>query len=531
MYRAYAGRIATEVITQQVDYECCRWQLMFQSLLDRQLVQLGLRPWPLDTAVYDQLARQPAVGGLARLLIDRPSYTPLEQKRLYAFVEFLEPLLAEDVTLADMQRELDKPRGITAWVNEFADTPFDDNSVERAFFRHILQHTTAAQNQEPPIPLPDAHIQLVCNPEGTNGRIALYNYDLTTESWQEQYHQDNLPFWAYFQTISTAPNLILMIETPDPEATEAIYTLLENGAVLDSFTYEGTNNFYGWGGDPHGRYLLLGRWYDGPPEFRLLDVEACRAGDCLPEPVAGLMVWSPDGRHTLTTPAAELDQPTSTIWLGDAVGENRQLVGAGKQPFWIDAQTYGYVQTNGAAQEEWVTAVVGENSPRVLLSAERVLNSIPQEQRPTSIYMNPPFALTAGSDQLGMMAYASSDAEQFYYFFIITLNPEHTQVESLSLLYQDDRTAWVELSPDGRWLMTFADGEFGSTQVTLHNRENDIAYSPPPSSNLYGLSWSPDGNWTVHTGDGYLFLSAPDVQYEQIIFHDFGECTHAFWQE
>ncbi|HUM70777.1 MAG TPA: hypothetical protein PLK31_18260 [Chloroflexota bacterium] len=41
LFRAYGVRVATAVISQQVNYQCCRWQVLYQALLDRQLHRLG----------------------------------------------------------------------------------------------------------------------------------------------------------------------------------------------------------------------------------------------------------------------------------------------------------------------------------------------------------------------------------------------------------------------------------------------------------------------------------------------------------
>ncbi|MCL4267424.1 MAG: hypothetical protein KJ069_29875 [Anaerolineae bacterium] len=536
LFRVYGAAVATAVITQQVNYQCCSWQLLYQSLLDRQLHQLGLRRWPLNPAVYDQLALQPLAGGVMRLLIDRPSSEALDQMRMYAFVEFLESVAVPDVAVVDMQRSLDPSRSITQWVNEFATTPFGHNSLDQAYSRHIIQQATFSQFPQPSFTPPDT-IQMICNVRSFNGRLGLYEYDLHTGDWRELFREETTPYWAFAQSVPSNPVLTFMVEIPSAQGNEINYLLLENGEPLASFTLDdGMDNYYQVNGDPHGRYILLGQWHDGErlAEFRLLDVTACRQGVCQPEQVAGLMVWSPDGRQTLIKLPEDLDQnglPDSPlVWLGDATGENKKVVGVGERPFWLNNETYGYLQTGEMGWQAWVTAVVGEDTPRPLFSAEDLLATIPQAQRPESLSIITP---RVAPDQPGQL-YVQADAGSLTYLFSITLNPDQTQAETFTLLHQLPRNSWYDLSPDGRWLSIFEgsrDG-FDGVLLTLQNLQTGAPRMMPslsPSGSI--LSWSQDGRWYVRVGDGILALGAPDTGYERYIFHDFGNCSQAYWQE
>lgn len=464
-----------------------------------------------------------------RLLINRPTFSALDQMYLYAYVEFLESVVAPDITLADLQRHIEEASGVTAWVNQFATTPFAHNEVDQAFVRHIIQHAGFSQMPPPPAPIPGV-IQMICNVGPFNGRVNIHEYDPQTELWRELFMEELTPFWAYAQPVFADPKLAFMVENLDEESSEITYTLLEDGQVIASFLLdEGTNNFYLWGTDPHGRYLLLSRWGidNAPPEFRLLDVAACRQGECLPQPVAGLMVWSPDGRQTLITNVFA----SPLVWLGDATGQNKKVVGVGERPFWLNDTTYGYLQTDEAGWQEWVTAIVGENSPRHLFAANELLAAIPEAERPESLFISIPLAVPNQPDRLYVEASSSSSPVQINYFFAITLTPDGFGVQDVTLLFQSNSTSWVDLSPDGRWLAIYINSSVEGTAVTLRHLETGVEQQLPFSQTQSGLSWSQDGKWYIRADDGYLIMGAPDHRYQQFVFHDNGLCEPAYWRE
>jgi len=382
---------------------------------------------------------------------------------------------------------------------------------------------------------------LICNLGPYQGRVSMQEYDLPSESWQPLFTEEETPFWAYAQPLPSNPSLAFLSEYLnadgrflDVQSSEITYTLLENGSPLASFTLgEGTQNFYLWGGDPQGRYLLLARWHDNDaPEFRLLDVAACGQGDCHPEPVVGPMTWAPDGRETLITATNDWERndllEPPLLWLGDATGQYKKVIGVGERPFWLDDTTYGYLQTDDAGWQEWVTAVVGENIPRHLFSADELLDALPPGEQPESLSIITPFLAANKPDQLYVQASSSSTQEPIKYLFALTRNPDGLGVQNVTLLFQGNSSSWVDLSPDGRWLVIYNNDTVEGT-ATLRNIETGAEQQLPLSPTHSGLSWSQDSQWYVRSGDGYVVMGAPDYNYKQYVFHDFGACDDVYW--
>ncbi|MCB0012573.1 MAG: hypothetical protein KDE34_11750, partial [Anaerolineales bacterium] len=65
LYRGYAALLFGQMIQDAAGYPCCEHQLFFEAILQLQLNQVGLQPWPLGEAAYNQLLRQMPLPDLA----------------------------------------------------------------------------------------------------------------------------------------------------------------------------------------------------------------------------------------------------------------------------------------------------------------------------------------------------------------------------------------------------------------------------------------------------------------------------------
>lgn len=62
LYRGYAAKLATAVISQLVGYDCCQHAIFFQALTNYQLSRLGLRPWPVTVDDYARVVSERVSG-------------------------------------------------------------------------------------------------------------------------------------------------------------------------------------------------------------------------------------------------------------------------------------------------------------------------------------------------------------------------------------------------------------------------------------------------------------------------------------
>ena len=102
--RVYTARAVSAATANFSGWRCCDNALFYGALLDAQLNQLGLRPWPVGAAEYARLAHQPellrAIEGLWR----REEATAEERLLAYTLVDFL--VAQSNIPIPTMQRML-----------------------------------------------------------------------------------------------------------------------------------------------------------------------------------------------------------------------------------------------------------------------------------------------------------------------------------------------------------------------------------------------------------------------------------------
>lgn len=536
LYRAYGIQMAAALITQWVDYDCCRREILFQGMLDWQLHQLGLKPWPLDQAVYARLSSEQSVGDIAHLLRKQSPESTLDQLQLYAFVEFLEQL-APYATLADMQRSLEAPVSLTRWVNGYAPELVDDQALEIAFMQHLYAQSNSGSLSQPPLPWPAPEIQLVCY--DSDFAINFYHYDLVGQSWREALQYDYLASWATAQKVPGRPNTFLIKQMSTTSANiESQYTLLEDGKITASFTQAtGQHNYFVQAAHPDGRYLHFMLWQsDELSQNFLLDVDQCRRGPCKPIPIEGALTWSPSGDHTLlhasfgwSAEASVTEWPL--LYQGDARGGGLREVGRGRWPFWLDDTTYGYLRPGEAGDAELVTAVVGQDVPRPLLTADMLPAAMPADERSLPLRLSDSIVYGGGSSPMFLWLFRGSAIRQTKYFFMVTPTPGLDAVQSIHLLYAAPAEVWGTASPNGRWLVIQDNRNPGRPTLTLRNVATGAEQTLARDSYSFDAFWSSDGRWYLLPQEGYVILGAPDQNYKQLIAHDFDNCYEAYWVE
>ena len=119
LFRGYASQLVTALISRFVDYDCCRQLPFYQALVDYQLNQLSLKPWPVTAANYAQIRdEQMLLTDLAGLWRSENPDDLLGEDgwRVYAVVDYL--LKADSsVSAASLQRELLSRGSFFGWLN------------------------------------------------------------------------------------------------------------------------------------------------------------------------------------------------------------------------------------------------------------------------------------------------------------------------------------------------------------------------------------------------------------------------------
>ena len=547
LYRGYAVHVVAVAITELAGYECCQHGAFYAALLDKQLSQLGLRPWPLTQADYDKLLdgtysrNDVNIAWRSRSLSDR--LETVDTQQLYALIDFLLAEAAPQATVAGMQRQLNEADSYWNWLRSFIARDYTPEQFEVALWQFVYQQTASAQSPLP-IPLPAQDIQLVCQPSsGLNSGIYRFAVDSAVWSTEFEYKVES-GFSNYVWPVYAQPHLYAVqeyVSDPDPGQRVTRLSLWRGDEKLVEFeqTIDETGRIptlYFEGGDPTGRYLVMVRRYPGDEwtQYHLLDLESCRNLHCDEQPLFNWPTWSPGGDHTLmfgqpltATTLGEGYRPWLTpLLLADARGRSPREVGTGTRPFWFTDERYGYIRINNEAEFELVTAVVSTNRPHVLLIADQLQHFIPAADRPQRLFLDYALANPANSRQLLIKAASSPPRGAQNYYFWLTLDSEWSAVTEVLLVHETDQPGGMTLSPDGRWL-TFH--YYGSDVQTTELVDLGTGSYKSFEHSSFSPTWSADGQWLAYNKENHLVLMAPAHDYRQLFFHEFQGCYRTDW--
>ena len=390
LYEAYGVQVATAVLAHQIDYECCAHQLFFRALRDYQLDQLGLQPWPLTPAMYQQVLGSGFDGDVARHWTRRWEEAPpqflqvwhIEEpdpiwQQVYMLVEFL---AAEETAASPtyMMRQMNR-NSYDSWLANLVPS-HTRSTVEARFLVYIHNQIMIEQPSEPPIPLPDENITLICSTYGNGSSTHVYTYNLTRKTWTERFRNvfDNEGSNVNISTVDGEHFIVSENRYENDMLHWQFYLATEDAVVLleeAEFVAENEHWLYYFWTDISAEFLIRQEFVEGEGDIQLLPT-ACADGSCPSVPLNGYPVFSPDRAHLLVEESSgalinvspDVPYPLlQDLFLMTPDGTLRQHLGNGAEPFWLSETVYGFARM---ADDEWelVTAVLDQNQPRTLLT-------------------------------------------------------------------------------------------------------------------------------------------------------------------
>ena len=527
LLRGYAAHVVAAVLVEGVGWSCCRQGLFHQALLDYQLSQIGLRPWPLTAAVYKEMPGQAMVGlgGLNRFWPE-PPLAPLSGHawpQVYALVDFVihsNP----GIPVAAMQRRLATADSYFTWLQQYVPLGALGNRAQQRQWLRFIQ----AQVEPAPlsIPLPKQDIQMLCRSSLSRSIATLYRYDMASATWTAELA--NRPF-LFMAPLPQDEGVLLQEREGRPDRSRLL--LWQDGSEIGASPRPLPAGLFRV--DPAGSNLLLYTFSfsERTVSHSLLDPAACDEGDCH-DNVPGVPLLSPDGRRTL------LVDSDSTLWLGNEPGQALRAIGRGVAPFWLDSETYGYAHLAGSltrSPSEIVAVSAATGEVTILLRLADLQAAVPAEVELDRLSIRAIVAAPADPDIL-FIALAPSDddgGEAEAGALIFSYN-RRTGVVSLRLRLDHYLSPFSPLlfSPDGRWLVLQS---FARPKTLWQLHLHDVASGQThalTSSYIFafpGFDWSADGRWLLRVEEGFLHVLAPAHDYEQMIVHDFPGCNFAAW--
>jgi hypothetical protein len=576
VYQAYAVRVAAAVIAGQVAWECCERVPFSPAMLDKQLYQLGLRPWPVHETHYRYLAQSPP-----RLLHlgrywhrSMPTAADLEDGWLiYALIDFAEHA-APELSLAGRQRLLSRSGDYMEWLRQALDSNDDTADLWRLLVqwdRQWLLFAHSRLDQPPGTAWPEQPIALACRP-GDNDSYGLFLYLLAPGSGRLL--PAPVPSLETVSRGGSQPGLPLhrLDVLPLPGQRGALLQLerrSEAGRHLELFAWMGAHlktlfDTTALGPEAEGRLFHVDIAVDPTAElllfrdlpsalgefaFWLFDTAACRRGACDFQRLKGRPAWSPDGMRTvLVSDVTRADSAQSVpLLLADRWGANAVPLAEGYAPFWLDAETAGYFQRRPVPALFTVRLSGGEGdrpgftTDSFPISPGTVRQVVVHPVDPQRLF----FLLEAR--QRTVVSFHLDTGERLSYQPAATLDERelsHLPAASLriDLARCPDQNCWrtesFSLSPDGRWLVTvnsrFEDA-LNSSWFVFHDlgQESPVRLIEAPISvtdaATGGENWSADGRWFLLPDPDVLRLYSPsaDAFHYRLLEKS---CFFAGWQ-
>lgn len=520
LFRGYAARMLESLIGDAAGGECCPHQLQ-QALLDAQLRQLGLRAWPLASEDYRELFRQGIE--LEQLVLPDQGLARQDdagRRVAYALVEFLFSQ-TRSLAPAEMQRLLAAGSSPELWLDEASSLANAVPSLPDAWQSFIRGRVTASQ-AAPPVAMPEQDVLVMCN-DAQRGGTNLYRYSPAAGAWTLELGDRD---FAVMEGLPGDTGALLTEQFIGADLLRT--TVYQNG--VESILSQG-DIFYRSAGrqDPGGRYLAVvkeGAESSGAYAVSLLDSQSCSAAGCTLQPIGGTPVWSPGGSATILAAAAGAD----TLYLGGPLGESPRELGVGKEPFWLDDRTFGYLR--GRPAPELVLTGLDGQGLADLITADWLAAGVDKGETP-NLTLTHAIARPGDTPLIAVTA-ADRFANRDYLF----VYDPGTRGATLALVLENtlDGLTPVEFSPDGRWLLAMGAGRrepdgLWSRELYLYQvADRRLMTLLASQARILPIQdWSADGRWLLQLGIGFLLLNAPDADYQHLVDHEFSNCTAAIW--
>jgi hypothetical protein len=553
--RGYATWLLGGVVADQVGYTCCRQATIFRVLLDYQLSQIGLMVWPVDDVFYEQTLAENEKWQLHALVGAWSGYeavpvTTTAGWQAYLLVDYLlQNRHGESQPAAALQQTLLTSDHVYAWLAEHSSYEqgvgvggLQDFEQKLWFYAYVQ---TLAQAAEPPTPLPEQDLLFACGPAGGQIHLSanrLLRYDLAADRWHWETSFQGFPI------LGAGPGADGVLLNSLEDASDGLRVdWWRNGRTIP-LTRPDDNVLTLGEWSPNGRFLTTYRPGETAVSRLLLDLDDCPAAGCQLHEVPGDIRWSPDGRRSLIwippdqstpfTAGLHIAGPGGLLLPGDAAGQPllaAETLKAVRNPFWVDANTFGYVMGDETANQ---TVMLVENeASRPLVTLELLAEYLPA-----------PIPLP----YLSLAYVAPSPFEADHYFLLVYSFLE----DGLHLLRYEANTGTVtrltgfvtygrrygalpNVTSGSRYLTLFdnvrAADDQGTARLFVFDLQEQTSYLYRTRSAAgwptERYNWANDESWlAVLLGESYLLLAVPHLGYTQIVTHEaLATCHTVVW--
>ncbi|MFO7679092.1 MAG: hypothetical protein R6X34_03495 [Chloroflexota bacterium] len=553
LLRGYGQLVTALALTDLWGYDCCdEASALYLAVLADYLRQLGLLPWSealgtaVPTTVYDQLLAEGAPRLFDSLYMwgekagDSFWLPPKQAAVLLAFAK--EELGLTGLDMAQNLSALNlNGQNFGQWLAATSYTSLSSRELENAWLGFIYGNSTLGQ-QDPPIPLPEQDIELLCHIGGEE-RIGFYRYRLADgETLLEQ------PLNREVSVMTALPDDSGLAVWEAGYTDELTSMFLWTAGMKTAVSWDAGSNApdaVPMQADPSNQKLLLAPAEVGQVNYGLLDVGGCLDNACRLETLAGYPVWSPDMAHMILLSSANsrahMAQTRGQLSLADGAGEWLDGIGAGSSPFWLDNERYGFVMDAGEGRRSVIlSGKIGQTGLETLLTTADL-------------------APDGGDDHLRLFDFVAAHPAQPNQLVLVTLDAENnettidwfrgTQPEATLFIYDLEAEQVVltqqfavdvsfsrsyRFSPNGRFLLLGEGAEYRQTVVHVVDTQTGASSAVPLQIKfLDSIHWytdfSLDGDWLLVMDAGFAHLLVPGFNYERLVIPTTGPCETAVW--
>lgn len=526
----YAPLIVGGAIADLVNWRCCEKIVFFRALVDKQLSQLGVMPWPLTPSDYEDIL-QGSIHDVANLhwVYLQRSYsniTPQIQKIVYSLVDFILATNPER-SPASLQRLLLRYDTYRPWLLSALPTSAAQTrqgSYTRWIQKNWIQYADQqmAADAAPGSALPQQDLQLLCTVERSSS-ANLYRFNVQLQQFSQENHSGR------FRLMYPLPDDtgVLLQRLGDTDATESgpPVQIWRQGQVQE-VAYRSQNVTLFAVDNTADRILFYAYSSRQRPSvgFTYLDQAECDGGACAIRSLDGWPAWSPDREKTIVS------HGDGVLWLGNQEAEPQMAVARGRSAAWLDNSRFAIVQPDEGMQVAVMT--LPNLELRTIVEVERLADALQTAAAPVRIT---PVALAAHPALpnrlfIGAQVEGGTGREASHVFLYDLAADELSPVLQLEDPFEPYRS--LRFSPDGSWLFVHSiERRASGWHLHLHNNQtgDTLTYSSESSLAFPGYDLTADGAWMVRLDDGFIHLIPLNGGRQRLVSHDFAHCYAAVW--
>lgn len=528
----YAPLVVGAGIAEIAGWRCCSrnqraplWQrrgaVFSRALVDKQLSQLGLAPWPVTASGYEEILQGPTLDILdlhwVYLQRSTNNIPPHLWKIVYSMVDFILAAHPQQSPAA-LQRALIQYDTYRQWLLNAGFNSFG-SSIQKEWIRfadqQLARDTAAAAS------MPAQDLQLLCTEERFQ-EAGVYRYDLQSGAFVEEGINDP------FRLIYPLPNrdgVLLQRPGGRPNAgSDSLVQILRQGQ-MQGVAYETTHIPLSAIGNVSDGMLFYAYSSRQPGlRYAYLDLVACDSGACAIRFLDGFPAWSPMSDKTIVS------RGDGVLWLGNEKGEPQMAIAHGHSVAWLDNERFVYIQPDDGMRVEAMSL------PRLeletLLEIEGLAGALGSVTDDTQITLTALAAHPAMPDRLVVAAHVENRMRRAATHIFAHNLASGEITELLQVEHPLEPIRSLRFSPDGRWLFVHSiERSAADWHLHLYNSqtEESLTFSSGSALAFPGYDLSADGAWLVRVDEGFIHLVPLHGGRQRLVAHDFDPCYAAVW--